>query len=191
MLTIQNYDQAVVDYFKSFYETTVYGSPEVAFKNAALQYKDKVPLPLISVYRSELGLAPIRNFPLFKRGNITAVSESTVSRERILPLTFIYHADVWATKASQAAQLFSEVLFRTIDKPLFDVAFDGIEPKIQANLILTEIVDNTDSTQISTRGRLNRYTLIYQVDGHISKLIENDRIFIVPEFYSYNGKELT
>ena len=190
MLTFRNYDEAVIEFFKSFYEHSVYGSPAVAFKNAAMVYGDKVPLPLISVYRSELGLGSQRNFALFKRGNITNVTDKTVSRERILPLMLSYQADIWASENAQAAQLLSEVLFRTLDKPMFPVKCDGMEEPIQKHLQLLDVIDNSDSSQISTRGRLHRYTIVYQVDGHIAKLIENDRIFIVPEFYSYDGKEL-
>ena len=101
-----------------------------------------------------------------------------------------YQADIWASENAQAAQLLSEVLFRTLDKPMFPVKCDGMEEPIQKHLQLLDVIDNSDSSQISTRGRLHRYTIVYQVDGHIAKLIENDRIFIVPEFYSYDGKEL-
>lgn len=190
MLTISNYDTAVVEYFESFYDNVVYGSPSVAFKNAAMKNNDKVKLPLISIYRSDLSLTSLRNYALFKKGNISAISEDKVTRERILPITFSYQADIWASTTYVAAQLFSEVLFRTLDKPTVLVHHDGFKVPIEKYLRVTDIIDNSDATQISTRGRLNRYTIIYQLDGHIAKIVENDRIYIVPEFYSYDGKEL-
>ena len=190
MLTILNYDNALVDYFSSFYKYIVYGAPNVAFKNAGMKFGDKVPLPLISIYRSEIGLASLRNFPLFKKGNITNLNNCIVERERILPLNLSYQVDVWGSDLDQTTQLFCEVLFRTLDKPLFPVNHDGMEEALQKNLQLLDIIDNTDSSLISTRGRLNRYTLVYQVDAHIAKIVENDRIFIVPEFYSYDGNKL-
>lgn len=191
MLTIKNYNDAVVDYFQSFFENTVWGAPNEAFKNAAMreESKDKVQLPLISVYRTEIGL-DTRNFALFKRGHITNISANKIERERVLPLVLSYQADIWASNSDQCTQLFSEVLFRTIDKPLVPVHFDGIEEKLDANLVLLDIVDNSDTSQISTRGRLYRYTIVYQMNAHIVKIVENDRINIVPEFFTYDGREI-
>lgn len=190
MLTILNFDDAVVDYFSSFFDYVVWGAPNVAFKNAAMKWDDKVPLPLISIYRSELALASLRNFPLFKKGNMTGLSEKNVNRERVLPMMMSYQADIWGSDLEQATQLFCEVLFRTLDKPMIPVHLEGKEEPVMKELRLLDIVDNNDATQISSRGRLNRYSILYQVDGYIAKLVENDRIFIVPKFYSYDGKEL-
>lgn len=189
MMTIDNFDEAVVEYFESFYDYCIWGKTNEAFDKAAVKWGDQIPLPLISLARTELGLASLRNFALFKRGQMVGLSQTKVQRERILPMSMTYQADIWSDNLKQCTQLFSEVLFRTLDKPVIEVKFDNgaIDTK---EIRLMDVVDNNDSTQISTRGRLYRFSIIYQVDGYIVKQIENDRIFIVPSFYTYEHKDL-
>ena len=83
MLTFKHYDDAVTDYFKRIYEWTVFSSPDSAFHTAGLNFGDKVPLPLISLYRSEFALNPSRNTALFFRGRTLNVTETKINKERI------------------------------------------------------------------------------------------------------------
>ena len=101
-----------------------------------------------------------------------------------------YQIDIWATESSVAMELFCELLFRLLDSPAISVQHQGMEEPLVKYLDILEVMDNTDTSQISTRGRLSRFTIVTQLNAHIAKLIENDRIFIVPEFYSYDGKSL-
>ena len=190
MLTFKNYDDAVVNYFKSLYDWSVYASPENAFNIAGMNFGDKVPLPLISVYRSEFGLNPVRNTALFFRGRTLAISEDKINKERILPLLFSYQMDLWGDVDAVINQMFSELMFAVIEDPLITIDFDGFEEPYKANLVLTEIQNNSDSIQYASRGRLYRYTAIFQVQAYIAKLVEKDRIRVVPQFYDFSAREL-
>lgn len=190
MLTFKNYDEAVVNYFKSLYDWTVYASTDNAFHAAGMAFDDKVPLPLISVYRSEFSLNPFRNTALFFRGRTLSVSEDKVNKERILPLLFSYQMDLWGDNDSVLNQLFSELLFAVIEDPLITLDRDGFDEPYKANLILTEIQNNSDSIQYSTRGRLYRLTAVFQINAYITKLEERARVHVVPQFFDYDGKKL-
>lgn len=190
MLTFKHYDEAVVNYFKDLYDWTVYASPENAFHTAGMNFEDKVPLPLISVYRSEFALNPYRNTALFFRGRTLNVSENVINKERILPLLFSYQMDLWGDNDAVINQMFSELLFAVIENPLITLVCDGFEEPYKANLVLMEIQNNTDSIQYSSRGRLYRLTAIFQVQAYIAKLEERARIYVVPEFYDFKANKL-
>jgi len=190
MLTFKNYDEAVINYFKGLYDWSVYASPENAFNIAGMNFGDKVPLPLISVYRSEFGLNPVRNTALFFRGRTLAVSEDKINKERILPLIFSYQMDLWGDVDSVINQMFSELMFAVIEDPLITLDLDGFEEPYKANLVLTEIQNNSDSIQYASRGRIYRYTAIFQVQAYIAKLEERARVTVVPQFYDFNAREL-
>ena len=190
MLTFKNYDEAVVNYFRDLYEWSVYASPDNAFHTAGMTFDDKVPLPLISVYRSDFSLNPIRNTALFFRGRTIAISDEKIEKERILPLLFSYQMDLWGDNDSVVNQLFSELLFAVIEDPLIKVHHDGYEEIKESNLVLTEIQNNSDSIQYSTRGRLYRLTAIFQVMAYIAKIEERTRIYVVPQFFDFDGKKI-
>ena len=190
MLTFKNYDEAVINYFKALYDWSVYASPENAFNIAGMNFGDKVPLPLISVYRSEFGLNPVRNTALFFRGRTLANSEDKLNKERILPLIFSYQMDLWGDVDAVINQMFSELMFAVIEDPLITLDLDGFEEPYKANLVLTEIQNNSDSIQYSSRGRLYRYTAIFQVQAYIAKLVEKDRIKVVPQFFDFSARKL-
>ena len=190
MLTFKNYDEAVVNYFRDLYEWSVYASPDNAFHAAGMAFDDKVPLPLISVYRSDFSLNPIRNTALFFRGRTLAISDEKIEKERILPLLFSYQMDLWGDNDSVVNQLFSELLFAVIEDPLIKVHHDGYEEIKESNLVLTEIQNNSDSIQYSTRGRLYRLTAIFQVMAYIAKIEERTRIYVVPQFFDFDGKKI-
>lgn len=190
MLTFKNYDEAVINYFRDLYEWSVYASPDNAFHVAGMAFDDKVPLPLISVYRSDFSLNPIRNMALFFRGRTLAVSQDKIEKERILPLLFSYQMDLWGDNDAVVNQLFSELLFAVIEDPLIKVHHDGYEEIKESNLVLTEIQNNSDSIQYSTRGRLYRLTAIFQVMAYIAKIEERTRIYVVPQFFDFDGKKI-
>ena len=190
MFTLLNFDHAIETWCKERYTYSVWGDPSTAFKNAGMEFGDKVPLPLVSVYRSDLNLANSRNFALFKTGNINSITTDKIRRERILPVLMSYQIDIWASAYDQAVQMFSELLFRIMDNPKVTVRMDGEKEAYDTYFNVTEIVDNSDTSQISTRGRLNRLTIITQVDGYIMNSYESDRINIVPEFRDFSGNEL-
>lgn len=190
MLTFKHYDEAVIKYFRDLYDWSVYASPENAFHTAGMTFDDKVPLPLISVYRTEFTLNPIRNNALFFRGRTLSVSEDKVNKERILPLIFSYQMDLWGDNESIVDQMFSELLFAVIEDPLITLICDGFDEPYKANLVLTDIQSNSDSIQYSSRGRLYRLTAIFQVQAYIAKLEERARIKVVPQLFDYDGKKL-
>ena len=190
MLTFKHYDEAVVNYFKDLYDWTVYASPDNAFHTAGMVFGDKIPLPLISVYRSEFGLNPFRNTALFFRGRRLEVSEEKINKERILPLIFSYQMDLWGDNDAILNQMFSEVLFAVIEDPLITLICDGFDEPYKANMVLTEIQNNSESIQFSSRGRLYRLTAIFQVQAYIAKLEEKDRITVVPEFFDFNARKI-
>ena len=190
MLTFKHYDDAVINYFRGLYDWSVYASPDRAFEVAGMTFEDKVPLPLISVYRSEFALNPYRNTALFFRGRTLEVSEDSVTKERVLPLLFSYQMDLWGDKDSVVNHMFSELLFAVIEDPLITLEPDGFKEPYKANLALQEIQNNSDSIQYASRGRLYRLTAIFQVQAFIAKLEERPRAFVVPEFYDFKSKKL-
>lgn len=190
MLTIDNYNVGVKGYIKKLFDNTVWGNPSEAFKNAAREGGDKLSLPLVSVYRSDLGLAASRNFAAFKTGAPIKVTETKVTRERVLPFILSYQIDVWAVEEETATALFSELLFRLIDEPAVPIQHPGMEEPVINYLEVIEVMDNSDISQIATRGRLHRYTIICQMNAHIAKIVEKDRIYIIPEFYTFDGVKL-
>ena len=145
MLTFKHYDDAVINYFKDLYDWSVYASPERAFEIAGMNFGDKVPLPLISVYRSEFGLNPVRNTALFFRGRTLSLSEDKINKERVLPLLFSYQMDLWGDNDAIINQMFTELLFAVIEYPLITLICDGFDEPYKANLVLTEIQNNSDS----------------------------------------------
>lgn len=189
MLTFKQYDDAVISYFRDLYDWSVYASPDRAFEVAGMTFDDKVPLPLISVYRSEFALNPYRNTALFFRGRTLEVTEETVQKERILPLLLSYQMDLWGDKDGVVNHMFSELLFAVIEDPLIKLDCDGFKEPYKANLVLQEIQNNSDSIQYSSRGRLYRLTATFQVQAYIAKLEERQRVTIVPEFYDFNAKK--
>lgn len=189
-MSITNYDKGIVKYFEDIYENVVWGDPNTAFKNNAMKHEDKVLLPMLSVYRPEIMLDPSINFAQLKKGAALEIDQFSVTRERTLPLILSYQLDVWATGNDQAAALFAEVLFYTMDKPGVPIEISGADNPVIQYLTITDVVDNTDTTQIASRGRLCRFTILYQIRAHIVKLEKNDRIKVVPEFYTYDGKQL-
>lgn len=190
MLTFRNYDNGVVEYFKSLYEWSVYATPENAFNVAGMNFDDKVPLPLISVYRSEFGLNPYRNMALFFRGRNIEINDETIRKERILPLLFSYQMDLWGDNEDVLIQMFSELLFAVIEDPIISFDLDGFNEPYRANLELTEIQNNSDAIQYSSRGRLYRYTAIFRVQAYIAKLEEKTRIQVVPQYFDFNARKL-
>ncbi len=190
MLTFKHYDDAVTDYFKRIYEWTVFSSPDSAFHTAGLNFGDKVPLPLISLYRSEFALNPSRNTALFFRGRTLNVTETKINKERILPLLFSYQVDFWGDHEAQLSQMLSEVLFCTIEDPIIKLNMDGFDKPYEANMVLQEVQNNSESIQFSSRGRLYRFTATFQIQAYIAKLEERERAYVVPTFYTYDGKRL-
>ena len=190
MLTFKHYDDAVVNYFKSMYEWSVYASPENAFNIAGMNFGDKVPLPLISVYRSEFALNPNRNNAAFFRGRTIEVTENKADKERILPLIFSYQMDLWGDDDNQISQMFSEILFSVIEDPLITLKIDGFKEPHSANMVLTEIQNNSDTIQYTSRGRLYRFTAIFQVYAYIIKLEERKRFKVEPQFFDYSAKKI-
>jgi len=190
MLTFKNYDEAVIRYFKDRYKWSVYASPDNAFHTAGMEFDDKVLLPLISVYRSEFALNPYRNTALFFRGRTLAMTEDKIDKERVLPLLFSYQMDLWGDNDAVVNQMFSELLFALIEDPLITVEFDGFDEPYKANLVLTEIQNNSDSIQYSSRGRLYRLTAIFQVQAYIIKLEERTRITVLPHIYDFGAKKI-
>ena len=190
MLTFKHYDEAVITYFKGLYDWSVYASPDNAFMTAGMEFEDKVPLPLISVYRTEFTLNPVRNNALFFRGRTLAVSEDKISKERVLPLIFSYQMDLWGDNDSLVNQMFSELLFAVIEDPLITLICDGFDEPYKANLVLTDIQNNSDSIQYASRGRLYRLTATFQVQAYIAKLEEKPRIRVIPQFYDYNANKI-
>jgi hypothetical protein len=184
----------VKNYLDRFYDNVTQGAPHEAFKNNAIENEDKVKLPLISFFRSEIALDPT-NFALFKRGRATHVTRKdaidTIHRERILKFQLSYTIDVWATNPDQAIGLFSELLFSIMDEPGVPVIHDGIVDPLVNYLRVTDIMDNTDTASIASRGRLSRFSIVFQLSAHIAKLEKSDRILIVPEFYTFWNGELT
>lgn len=190
MLTFKHYDEAVINYFKDLYDWSVYASPERAFEIAGMNFGDKVPLPLISVYRSEFGLNPVRNTALFFRGRTLSLSEDKINKERVLPLLFSYQMDLWGDNDALINQMFTELLFAVVEYPLITLICDGFDEPYKANMVLTEIQNNSDSIQYSSRGRLYRYTAIFQVQAYVAKLEEKARIQVVPQFFDYSARKL-
>lgn len=190
MLTFKHYDEAVINYFKEIYDWSVYASPDNAFQVAGMTFDDKVPLPLISVYRSEFALNPYRNTAAFFRGRTLSISDEKVNKERILPLLFSYQMDLWGDNDSIITQMFAELLFAVIEYPLITLVCDGFNEPYKANMVLTEVQNNSDSIQYSTRGRLYRYTAIFQVQAYIAKLEERSRIQVVPQFFDFNSTKI-
>ena len=190
MLTFKHYDDAVVNYFRSLYDWSVYASPDNAFNVAGMTFDDKVPLPLISVYRSEFALNPYRNTALFFRGRTLEISEDKINKERILPLLLSYQMDLWGDKDATVNHMFSELLFAVVEDPLITLECDGFKEPYQANLVLQEIQNNSDSIQYASRGRLYRLTATFQIQAYIAKLEERPKFTVVPEFFDYVGKQL-
>lgn len=189
MLTFKQYDDAVINYFRDLYDWSVYASPDRAFDVAGMTFDDKVPLPLISVYRSEFALNPYRNNALFFRGRTLELTEDTVHKERILPLLLSYQMDLWGDKDAVVNHMFSELLFAVIEDPLITLECDGFKEPYKAALAIQEIQNNSDSIQYSSRGRLYRLTATFQVQAYIAKLEERKRVTVVPEFYDFNAKK--
>ena len=186
MLTLKNYDHAVVNFLKDF-ETAniniVWGTPAEAFQNSALANNDEIKLPLISVYRSDLALYESQNDPLFRRGSTVKVNmpEMFMDKERVLMFQMTYVVDIWAIDPEQCAAIFAEMLFMMLDDPKVLVRHEGVPYEIGNYLKITDIADNTDSISQSDRGRLNRYTITFQLPAHIAKLERHQLRKIVPE----------
>ena len=190
MLTFKNYDDAVIDYFKKIYQWSVYAQTDRAFQVAGMEFGDKVPLPLISVYRTDFALNPFRNTPLFFRGKTLALTETKVNKERVFPMLFNYQVDVWGDDHDVVAQLYSELLFAVTEMPIITVDFAGSREPLEAHLSIIEVNQNNEPSQIATRGRLYRYSVTYQVHVYIIKQEEHDVIRIVPQFFDFDANKL-
>ena len=190
MLTFKNYDVGITSYFKSLYEWSVYASPDRAFQQVALEFEDKVPMPFIAINRTEFALNPIRNTSAFFKGRFLSVTDEKVAKERMFPILLTYQVDVWGDDHEVAAQLFSELLFGVNESPLFKVECDALRDPFYATMILTDVNDNSEPSQIASRGRLYRYSMTYQVQASILKFEERDRIHVIPQLFDYRGNKL-
>lgn len=174
------YNEAVTKYAQSIFKNSVWGRPTEAFKHAKLKSpSEQLQLPMISVYRSGLKFDLPVNYKALKNGFVKGYTADIVTRERILPIKLEYTFDCWATEEDDCLDLFSELLFYIYDNSSIDIKRGQYDFKSQ--LIVTDIVDNADITFDVSAGRLCRFSIVTEMFAHISKVEDNDRIYIIPQ----------
>lgn len=190
MLTLENYDIGVKNFIKARYKNTVWGNTQDAFSNAAKEFGDKVYYPLISVFRSDMALGTNVNYANLRSGRVIETTPTKVKKEKVIDFLLSYEIDIWSTESSKGMELFCELLFRLKEKPVIEIPHQGMDAPLIKYPTVTEIVDNTDTSQILTKGRLSRFTILMQMNAHIAKLVEDDRINIVPEVGDFSGRRI-
>ena len=186
-MNIVQYDKGVVNYFIEIFDNTVYGTPQNAFRQLALKSKDeKIMLPALSVYRTDILFEGNANFAQLKQGHRISVGKTVIAKERTLPLVLNYQVDCWGRDQDTSSGLMSELLFRMFDKPGVTVRPEGAPNEIVNYITVSEIVDNTDFSMDVTKGRLARNSILFKLRATLYKYEETDRIYIKPSFHTFD-----
>lgn len=120
-MSLNLYDKAVRDKFRSVYPNTVLAEPDIFFEvllkyQASLGKSNNEPeLPAISIYRSSLSLdSTAGNYPgsiIGRKTDYPIGDKSLVHNVRSIPIRLEYMVEVWSKTRSTLNDLISELVF--------------------------------------------------------------------------------
>lgn len=173
-MSIELYDNAVLNKFQEVYPNTVYAPTDRALEYASEVSETKQPkFPLISLYRQPFSIM-IENVHMkeYKQGRKSRQTEEkdVVEYLRTLPVEIPWQIDLWCETDKQMSQLIQELVFWLLDEPVAIVKEPNTGQEFHFNLFFSrgEITDDTDVQAFTELGRLHRAsTEIYTDEARV------------------------
>jgi len=171
-MSVNLYDEAVLNKFKGIFYNTVYAQTDMAFQASAELDKNqgKMRLPLFSIYcmnyTISLDWLNWGRTRVGRRSRFTDTENYTeMEREQTVPMRLEYQLDVWASTRSDLNDIVRELLFWIVQNPTFVVENPLNGEKYNFNLyISSDLQDNSDVMTHESRGRIYRMTIPLMVD---------------------------
>lgn len=171
-MSLNLYDEAMLNKFRGVFENTVFSGPDEVFEALAeLHGASEVPkMPAISIHRYQSSVnSRLDSHPgsfLGQKLSYVDQTKSEVYNTLTMPLQLEYMVELWATKRSIVNDLTSQILFWLKRRPNIKIDIPKVgEEQVFSIDVMDDIPDNTQISDFTERGRLYRTTLTLVIDN--------------------------